>query len=144
LASWLISEIAEFEKEQEKKDMESGVIPDIKGYNKQLLVQEAEFFIKKRDDLVAENEKLLFEKNELDKTKTDALGLRDVQNKINANLLSIKFFEKQICVVIHDMKILADGRKRVCYFLQNEQWNMEKFREFLKLSSEAQKQKALA
>jgi len=144
LASWIISEIAEFEKEQERKDRESGVIPDLEGYNKQLLVQEVEFLLKKRDDLVAQNEGLIIEKSELEQTKGDAYRLKEVQNNIHANQLSIKFFEKQICVAIHDLRIKADGRKRVCYFVQNEQWSIEKFQEFLKLSSQNQNQKALA
>jgi hypothetical protein len=100
--------------------------------------------LKKRDGLAAENESLLIEKNELEQTKKDPARLGELQSKIYANQISIKFFEKQISVAVHDLRVLADGRKRACFFMKNEQWSTEKLQEFLKLGSQNLDSKALA
>ena len=143
-ASWFISEIEKFEKKELEGGLKDGSVPNIKEMDYRLLLEEIEFFITKRDQLLTQNESLLLEQQKLDESKTDAYRLQEIKRTVMTNQLSVKFFERQISVAMHDYRVLENKRKNVCFFLKDQPWTMEQFRQFVKAHDEKKTQKVLS
>ena len=119
-------------------------MPNIKEMDYRLLLEEIEFFVTKRDQLLTQNENLLLEQQKLAESKTDSYRLQEIKRIVVSNQLSVKFFERQIGVAMHDYRVLENKRRNVCFFPKEQPWTMEQFRQFIKAHDEKKTQKVLS
>jgi hypothetical protein len=142
--SFLKSEIEKFEKKDHEEGLKNGSIPDLKEIDVRLLLEEIEFFVKKRNELVEAKESLALERNSLEQTKSDPHRLQTVKTEISANDLSVRFFNRQISVALHDYRIREDKLKKACYFLQEKELTNEGLQELLKAHNSKRTQKVIS
>ena len=112
--SKFMSDIEKAEKQQRENDLKNGIIQDKLKFGNKLLIQEIEFFMDKKTDLEEQLQKLGIEKENLEKDNRELMELRKVKNEINGLKLSVGFFNRQISVALHDLKIRKDKRRIYC------------------------------
>ena len=108
------------------------------------MLEEIEFFIKKRDHLILQNETLLIEKQQLSVSAlSDQQRKLEIERSVAANTLSVGFFERQISTALHDFRMLEVNDKRRCLLKLERKMSLEEFKEFSKLHKETEGQRLL-
>lgn len=91
------------------------------------MVQEIDFFLKKRNLLSIEIEQLEIEKNNLSTNKSNNARLSEITAEIYGKQLSIEFFTRQISIVFNHLKATEVNQNRFCFLhvplsLTTEEW----------------------
>ena len=125
------SEIEKFEKKQLEEDLKAGNIPDVKATTYRLLIEEIDFFMKKKVELLEENEKLLMEKARNEQSDEKKQSSAELDRKISQNKSKTEFFDKQISVAFLDYRSVGIPTKSRCLFFVPINMNAGQWKEFM-------------
>ena len=132
MGSEVRSEIEKAERHQLETDIANGLVIDKKRLASKLLVQEVEFFMGKRAEVEAGLRKLEVEKDNLEKQGSGGSEADRLRIEMNGLRLSVSFFNRQIGVALHDLRVRNEKREMRCRLFAPTELTSEEWQVFLR------------